>query len=69
VDINDPVVLSLSREPKTRSQLACEYGVSVRTINRWLEDKNLKIPQGLICPNDLRIIYATLGPSKNINSG
>jgi len=60
-DINDPVIVELSRKPKTRNEVAGEYMVSVKVLNRWFLEKNLNIPQGLICPGDLRIIYATLG--------
>jgi len=42
--------------------VAREYGVSVKILNRWLVEKKLDIPRGIICPSDLRIIYSTLGP-------
>lgn len=60
--INDSILAELSKVPKTRNMLACEYNVSVRTLNRWLHEKKLEIPQGLICPSDLRMIYSTLAP-------
>jgi hypothetical protein len=61
-DINDPIISELSRVPKTRNMVAREYNVSVRTLNRWLHEKKLEIPQDLICPGDLRMIYSTLAP-------
>jgi len=61
-DLNYQVMDELSRVPKTRGMVAGEYGVSVKTFNRWLYEKKLDIPQGLICPTDLNKIYSTLGP-------
>ena len=69
INIEDPLIHNLSRDPKTRTQIADEFNVSVRTINRWLRKKNLEIPQGLICPGDLRIIYAALGPPNTCREG
>lgn len=47
---------------KTRQQVAYEYDVSVRTLNRWLRNAHLKVPRGLITPHNLKKIYNTLGP-------
>ena len=52
-DLNDPIIAELSRVPKTRTMVAAEYDVSVRTLNRWLYEKKLDIPHGIICPADL----------------
>jgi len=60
-DINESWIIELSRKPKTRNQIAEEYIVSVKILNKWFTEKCLDIKQGLICPADLRIIYATLG--------
>ncbi len=61
-DINDPLIAELSKAPKTRNMVACEYNVSVRTLNKWLNEKKPEIPKGFICPGDLRMIYSTPAP-------
>ncbi|MGE5406767.1 MAG: hypothetical protein ACM3NR_03555 [Methanosarcina sp.] len=61
LEINDPLIIELSKTPKTRSQVAEEYGVTVKVLNRWFLEKNLIITQGLICPCDLKLIYYTIG--------
>jgi hypothetical protein len=67
--VSDPMIIKLSSKSKTRDKLAKEYGYSVKTLNRRFEKHNLKIPQGLICPVDLRRIYETLGLPGNIKTG
>lgn len=68
-DINNTIIIALSKDPKIRYEVAEEYGVSVKVLTRWFEEKALKISRGIICPADLRIIYATLGIPKNIKPG
>jgi hypothetical protein len=50
---------------KTRTEISAEYGISVRTLKRWLKRENLYIPSGLIDPNHLKRIYATFGIPEN----
>ena len=47
--------------PKSRKQLADEYGVSPRTLHRWFKSKNLTLPPSLLLPKDLELIYNILG--------
>ena len=47
----------LTARSKYRYELAIEFGISVRTIYRWMKKANLNIPHGLIDPYHLRIIY------------
>lgn len=68
-DINNPVIIELSQNPKNKSVVAVEYGINVKILNRWLEEKNLNLPRGIICPGDLKKIYAMLGIPKNIKPG
>jgi len=49
---------------KTRKELANEYGVTRRTLFRWLLNSNIKIPPGLIKPRELDIIYKKFGTPK-----
>lgn len=46
---------------KTRQQLADEFGISVRTLYRWLTKWNVNLPGGLIRPSDQDAIYQILG--------
>ncbi len=46
---------------KTRQQLADEFGVSVRTLYRWLTKWNVNLPGGLIRPSDQDAIYRMAG--------
>lgn len=47
--------------PKSRKQLADEYGVSPRTLRRWFKRKKLTLPRSLLLPKDLDVIYSVLG--------
>lgn len=47
--------------PKNRSELAQEYGVSVRTLNRWFKREGLNIPRGIIIPRNLQKIFEKIG--------
>ena len=51
--------------PKSRKQLAEEYGVSPRTLRRWFKSKNLIMPPSLLLPKDLEQIYKILGNPQN----
>jgi transposase-like protein len=46
---------------KTRQEIANEYGISIKTLNRWIKKAKLDIPSGLIDPLHLNIIYETFG--------
>jgi hypothetical protein len=49
---------------KRRKEISEEYEISVRTLNRWFKKANLEIPNGLIDPYHLKIIYKTFGVPK-----
>jgi hypothetical protein len=57
---------TLVLKAKTRQEVAREYGISVKTLNRWIKKENLKISPGLIYPNQVRIIYETFGIPSNM---
>ena len=46
---------------KTRLQIAAEYGVSTRTLRRWLLRYQVSLPPGLLCPKEQAHIYQALG--------
>lgn len=58
----------LTSKAKTRQQVADEYGITVKTLNRWFERERLNIPPGLIDPFHLGIIYETFGVPKRIKT-
>jgi DNA invertase Pin-like site-specific DNA recombinase len=53
--------MTLSLKAKTRDEVAIEYGIDVRTLYRWLKKEGINLPQGLIKPAHLKIIYETFG--------
>ncbi|TAL66404.1 MAG: hypothetical protein EPN88_08500 [Bacteroidetes bacterium] len=65
----DPVIESLQLRAKTRQEVAYEYGITVRTLYRWLKGANIKLPRGLIKPCYLQIIYDTFGTPKKLRIG
>jgi uncharacterized protein YjcR len=46
---------------KTRLQIADEYGVSPRTLRRWLKRDHIQVTAGLLSPKDQARIYEALG--------
>jgi abortive infection bacteriophage resistance protein len=46
---------------KSKTQIAMEYGVNIKTLSRWLEQADLHIPRGAITPFNQRMIYQKLG--------
>jgi DNA invertase Pin-like site-specific DNA recombinase len=54
----------LSLKSRSRQELAEAYGVSTRTFRRWLKRHHITLPNGLVKPQDIRKIYASLGPPK-----
>ncbi len=50
---------------KTRERIAAEYGICVKTLNKWLKSVGLEIPRGMICPQSQIKIYEKFGFPKN----
>lgn len=50
---------------KTKQQIAREYGICTKTLNKWLKEEKIKIHRGLINPKDQELIYEKLGFPKN----
>jgi transposase-like protein len=51
----------ISYQAKTREQVASEYGISARTLRRWLKKSGIKLPDRLLCPKEQTIIYQEFG--------
>lgn len=52
-------------KPQTKQELANAYGVSTRTLNKWLLPFQTQIGQRMghtYTPKQVRIIYEVLGP-------
>ncbi len=47
---------------KTRQQIAEEYGITPRTLRRWIKKNNINLPKRLICPQEQKKIYEAFGP-------
>ena len=46
---------------ETRKELALKYGVSVKTLNKWLERAELTFSNCSFTPKEVSIIYGKLG--------
>ncbi len=46
---------------KTRQEIADEYGISRRTLQRWLKKMNITLSKGLLTPSEQRQIYRKFG--------
>jgi hypothetical protein len=42
----------MNQKAKSRQEIAQEYGISARTLCRWIKKNQLLIPNGLISPKD-----------------
>ena len=56
--------LSFPINAKSRQEIAEEYCISTKTLNRWLKRAKLNIPNGLITPLNLLKIYGVFGLPK-----
>ena len=46
---------------KTKGQVACDYGICIRTLNKWLKAENIILHPGLISPRQQSDIKRKLG--------
>ncbi len=53
-------------EPRYRNKVADEYGISLRTLNRWIKRAGVDIPNGLIDPYHLKLIYKAFDIPKRL---
>lgn len=55
-----------TKNAKTKQQIADEYGICLRTFNKWLKEEGIEIKRGLITPKIQELIYERLGIPKNV---
>ena len=59
------VFIHAETSPETKArykkEIAEEMGMSLRTFQRRLDDNNLEVPRGLICPEKQKEIFHSLG--------
>ena len=46
---------------KTRQEIAKEFGISRRTLYRWLKAENITLRSRLVSPDEQIIIYKNIG--------
>jgi hypothetical protein len=51
----------MTQKAKSRQVIAEEFGISTKTLSRWIVKEKLQIPQGLISPKDQELIYKKFG--------
>ena len=49
------------KKAKTRQEIAEEYGISRRTLQRWLKKEQIRVHSGLITPKEQEKIYRCFG--------
>ena len=49
---------------KTRTMIANEYGISRKTLQRWLKKAGIDISNGLVTPAEQKRIYKKFGKPK-----
>ncbi len=48
-------------KPKTRKEIANEYGITRKTLYNWMKEKKIMIKGSLITPKEQELIYQTFG--------
>jgi hypothetical protein len=56
---------SENKYAKSKQQIAIEYGVCTKTLNKWFKEEKIFLKRGLINPKKQEIIYRKLGIPKN----
>jgi transposase-like protein len=52
------------KQAKSCQEIAEEYGISPRTLSRWLQKAELDLPRGLVSPKFQEVIYEKFGRPK-----
>ncbi len=51
----------MDKKTKTRQEIAAEYGINRRTLQRWLKQEKVKLPKRLLGPREQDKIYQVFG--------
>lgn len=51
-------------QAKSRQQIADEYGISTKTLSRWIQKERIIISNGLLTPKEQSVIYEKFGNPK-----
>ena len=51
-------------KPKTRTELAMEYGIDRKTLYHWIQKMDLPVKDGILSPKCLKAIYREYGYPK-----
>lgn len=51
----------MDKRAKSRLEIADEYGISAKTLSRWLQRENIQIKNGLVTPKEQELIYSAFG--------
>jgi hypothetical protein len=49
------------KKAKSRQEIAIEYGINRKTLQRWLDKENIQLPHRLLLPQEQEIIYNRFG--------
>jgi transposase-like protein len=55
------IFYTMTRKAKSRQEIARDYGISARTLTRWIHRGGLNIPKGPISPRNQDLIYEKFG--------
>lgn len=51
----------MKQKAKSRQEIAEEFGISTKTLSRWIQKSGLPIPNGLVSPKCQQLIYDEFG--------
>ncbi|WP_339878750.1 hypothetical protein [uncultured Algoriphagus sp.] len=54
----------MDNQAKSRQQIADEYGVSTKTLLRWIKKERIVISNGLVTPKEQSVLYEKFGNPK-----
>jgi len=66
MNLSNQLEESIKLKVKTRSEIADEYGITIKTLVRRLAKMGIELPPGYIFPNTLKVIYSSLGVPSNL---
>jgi hypothetical protein len=53
------------RYAKSKKEIANEYGICTKTLNKWLDEEGIVLKRGLISPKKQETIYERFGFPKS----